>query len=144
MMGERLMTNRTIHVTDYDMQRLQKLIEGTQNWGQKDREYLGHLEEELVRAIVVPSEKVPADVVTMNSRMRVTDLDSGKEMLIQLVFPREADFEQNKISILAPIGTALIGYRAGDTVKWKVPSGMRRLKIVEVVYQPEASGDYLA
>jgi regulator of nucleoside diphosphate kinase len=63
-------------------------------------------------------------------------------MLIQLVFPSEADFERGKISILAPIGTALIGYRTGDTVEWKVPAGIRHLRIDEVVYQPEAAGDY--
>jgi len=137
------MAKRTIHITDYDMQRLRKLLEGTRYWNQKDREYLSHLEEELDRAVVVPSKKVPADVVTMNTQMRVTDLDSNKEMSFQLVFPSEADFERGKVSILAPIGTALIGYRVGDTVEWKVPSGTRRLHIDEITYQPEAAGDYL-
>jgi len=136
------MAKRAIHITNYDMPRLRKLLEGTQLWNRKDREYLEHLEEELDRAVLIPSEKVPGNVVTMNSRMRVKDLDTEKEMLIQLVFPSEADFERGKISILAPIGTALIGYRAGDTVEWKVPSGLRRLRIEEVTYQPEASGDY--
>ena len=136
------MTKRNIHVTDYDMQRLRKLLEGTQRWNPKDRAYLDHLEEELDRASTVASEKIPANVVTMNSRIRVKDLDSGKEMSIQLVFPSEADFEQGKISILAPIGTALIGYRAGDTVEWTVPAGTRRLRIEEVLYQPEAAGDF--
>jgi regulator of nucleoside diphosphate kinase len=136
------MTKRTIHITDYDMQRLRKLLEGARYWSQKDRTYLAHLEEELDRAVVVSSRKVPANVVTMNTHMRVKDLDSEKEMSIQLVFPSEADFERGKISILAPIGTALIGYRAGDTVEWSVPSGMRRLQIEEITYQPEAAGDY--
>ena len=136
------MTRRTIHVTEYDMQRLRKLLEGTQRWNQKDRAYLEHLEDELDRAVTIPSEKIPPDVVTMNSQMRVKDLDTEKEMEIQLVFPSEADFERGKISILAPIGTALIGYRAGDTVEWRVPSGTRRLKIEDVTYQPEAAGDY--
>ncbi len=136
------MAKRTIHVTDYDMQRLRKLLEGTQYWNKKDREYLAHLEEELDRASIVPSKKVPANVVTMNSQLRVKDLDSEKEMSIQLVFPSEADFEQGKISILAPIGTALIGYREGDTVEWEVPSGTRRLLIEQITYQPEAAGDY--
>ena len=136
------MTKRNIHVTDYDMQRLRKLLEGTQRWNPKDRAYLDHLEEELDRASTVASEKIPANVVTMNSWIRVKDLDTGKEMSIQLVFPSEADFEQGKISILAPIGTALIGYRAGDTVEWTVPAGTRRLRIEEVLYQPEAAGDF--
>ncbi|MBN1570337.1 MAG: nucleoside diphosphate kinase regulator [Acidobacteria bacterium] len=136
------MNKRKIHVTDYDMQRLRKLLEGTQYWNQKDREYLAHLEEELDKAVVVPSRKVPSDVVTMNTHMRVKDLDSEKEMSIQLVFPSEADFERGKISILAPIGTALIGYRTGDTVEWSVPSGVRRLYIEAITYQPEAAGDF--
>ncbi|HSW39356.1 MAG TPA: nucleoside diphosphate kinase regulator [Acidobacteriota bacterium] len=136
------MAKRTIHITDYDMQRLQKLLEGTQRWAQKDRAYLENLEQELDQAVVVPSKKIPANVITMNTQARVTDLDSDKEMSVQLVFPSEADFEQGKISILAPVGTALIGYRAGDVVEWKVPSGVRRLRIDEILYQPEASGDY--
>ncbi|MBN2339687.1 MAG: nucleoside diphosphate kinase regulator [Acidobacteria bacterium] len=136
------MAKRRIHITDYDMQRLRKLLEGTQHWNQKDREYLAHLEEEMDQAVVVPAKRVPSDVVTMNTQMRVTDLDTGKRMTIQLVFPSEADFEKGKISILAPIGTALIGYRAGDTVEWEVPNGTRHLQIEEIVYQPEAAGDY--
>jgi regulator of nucleoside diphosphate kinase len=63
-------------------------------------------------------------------------------MVLRLVFPSEADFDRGRVSILAPIGTALIGYRVGDTVEWKVPSGRRRLRIEEVLYQPEAAGDF--
>ena len=134
------MRERKIYITDLDMQRLQKLLEGSHNWNDRDREYLEDLEAELDRAIVVSSRKVPPDIVTMNSQIRVTDLDSGKEMTIQLVFPSEADYEQGKISIMAPIGTALLGYRVGDAVEWRVPAGMRRLRVEEVVYQPEAAG----
>jgi len=136
------MAKRTIHITDYDMQRLRKLLEGTQYWNKKDREYLAHLEEEWDRASIVPSKKVPADVVTMNSEVEVCDLDSGKSMTLRLVFPGDADFERGRISILAPIGTALLGYRTGDTVEWAVPAGTRRFRIDRMVYQPEAAGDY--
>lgn len=136
------MKQRAIFITDYDMERLRKLLEGTKKWSQRDRECLEKLEEELDRAIVVPSKDVPADVVTMNAQVRVHDLDSEKETILRLVFPADADYEQGRISILAPIGTALIGYRAGDTVEWKVPAGVRRLKIEAVLYQPEAAGDY--
>ena len=124
------------------MQRLRKLLEGSRNWNQRDREYLEDLENELDRAVPVSSRKVPPDIITMNTRMRVKDLDSGKAMEIQLVFPREADYEQGKISILAPIGTALLGYGVGEIVEWKVPAGMRRLRIEEVIYQPEAAGQF--
>jgi regulator of nucleoside diphosphate kinase len=74
----------------------------------------------------------------MNSRVCFIDLDTGEEMICSLVFPGEADIEQHKLSVLAPIGIALLGYRAGDTLEWKVPAGLRRLKVKEVLYQPEA------
>ena len=73
---------------------------------------------------------------------RNIDLDSGEEMTYTLVFPDIADISKNKISILAPIGTALIGYRLGDIIEWKVPAGLRKFKVEEILYQPEAMGDY--
>ena len=94
------------------------------------------------RAEVVAPRDVPTDAVTMNSTVRLRDLGSGKELTYTLVFPNEADVDQGKISILAPIGTAMIGYREGDVIEWEVPSGLRRLKVEEVLYQPEAAGDY--
>ncbi len=136
------MKRRRIYITDFDMERLRKLIEGAATRSPKDREYIESLSGELDKAEVVPSKEIPADVVTMNSNLRVTDLDTGKEMVLRLVFPSEADFDRGRVSILAPIGTALIGYRVGDTVEWKVPSGRRRLRIEEVLYQPEAAGDF--
>ena len=136
------MRERAIYITHFDMERLRKLLEGARLWSQRDRGNLDKLEEELDRAILVASEDVPGDVVTMNSQISVRDLDSKKEMTLRLVFPSDADYEQDRISILAPIGTALIGYRAGDTVEWRVPAGVKRLKIIAVLYQPEAAGDY--
>jgi regulator of nucleoside diphosphate kinase len=63
-------------------------------------------------------------------------------MVYTLVFPSEANFDEGKISVLAPVGTAMLGYRVGDSIEWEVPSGRRRLKVEELIYQPEASGDY--
>jgi regulator of nucleoside diphosphate kinase len=100
------------------------------------------LDEELDRAEIVKPEEIPTDVITMNSTFRLRDLDSGEEVVYTLVFPGKADSANGKISILAPIGTAVLGYRVGDTVEWKVPAGLRRLKVKEVVYQPEATGNY--
>jgi regulator of nucleoside diphosphate kinase len=136
------MPTRKIYVTDFDMVRLRQLLGGTKAWSDRDRAYLENLERELDRAVEVSSRKVPANVVTMNSEVQVTDLDSKKTMTIRLVFPADADFERGKISILAPIGTALIGYKVGDTVEWTVPAGTRRLHIDRILYQPEAAGDY--
>ena len=136
------MSARKIYITDFDMKRLRQILEGTKAWSEKDREYMENLEGELDRAVVVSPKDVPPDVVTMNSELQVKDLATGKKMVFRLVFPRDADFEKGKVSILAPVGTALIGYRVGNTVDWKVPSGIRRLKIESVLYQPEAAGDY--
>jgi regulator of nucleoside diphosphate kinase len=81
-------------------------------------------------------------VITMRSKARLLDIDSGKEVVYSLVFPNEADLEKGKISVLAPIGTAMIGYKVGDIIEWEVPAGLRRLRVEEVLYQPEAAGDY--
>jgi len=100
------------------------------------------LEAELSRAIVVDFNKILPDFVTMNSKVYLRDMDTGKNEFYQLVYPEDADIEQNKISILAPIGTAILGYKVGDIIEWKVPAGLRRLKIKKIVYQPEAAKEY--
>jgi regulator of nucleoside diphosphate kinase len=105
-------------------------------------EYLKKLEEELDRADIVDPRDMPPDVITMRSTVRLKDLVNGEANTYSLVFPTEADFTQGKISVLAPIGTAILGYRRGDTIEWPVPSGLRRLKVDEILYQPEASGDF--
>jgi regulator of nucleoside diphosphate kinase len=78
----------------------------------------------------------------MRSKVRLRDLDTGEEMVYTLVFPSEANFDEGKISVLAPVGTAMLGYRVGSLIEWEVPSGRRRLKVEELLYQPEAAGDY--
>ena len=105
-------------------------------------EYLKNLENELERAEVVPPEQIPPDVITMNSKVRLIDTDTGEETVYTLVFPENADLSQNKISVLAPVGTAMLGYRVGDTFEWDVPAGKLTFKVEEILYQPEASGDY--
>ena len=136
------MEERTIYITEYDMKRLRDLIVEAKRLDRRGSEYLEGLEGELARGIVVAPTDIPPDVVTMNSRVDLVDLDTGEEMVCTLVFPSEADVAQSKISVLAPIGTAMLGYRVGDTFNWKVPDGIRRLEIKGVLYQPEAAGDY--
>jgi regulator of nucleoside diphosphate kinase len=133
---------RDIYVTALDAERLRKLLEGVRLWSSKDRQHLEALEAELDRAHVVAPREIPGDVVTMNSAVLVKDLDTDAEMALTLVFPSDAGLELGKISILAPVGTALLGYRVGDTIEWKVPGRMRRLRIERMIYQPEAAGDY--
>jgi regulator of nucleoside diphosphate kinase len=133
----------TIYITEVDRSRLRKLIDLARDTGaDSHRPYLDKLEDELERAEVVSSNDVPRDVATMRSTVRLKDLDSGKEMVYSLVFPSEADIDEGKISVLAPVGTAMIGHKAGNVIEWEVPSGLRRLKVEEILYQPEASGDY--
>lgn len=97
---------------------------------------------ELDRAHVVDSKTIPKDVVTMNSRARFVDLYTGEERVCTVVFPSDANIEQDKISVLAPIGTALLGYQVGDTIEWRVPSGNKQVRIEEILYQPEAAGHF--
>jgi regulator of nucleoside diphosphate kinase len=136
------MKEREIYVTALDVERLRKLLEGVRLWSSRDREHLEALGAELDRAHVVAPQAIPGDVVTMNSAVLVRDLDSGTEMALTLVFPSDTGLELGKISILAPVGTALLGYRVGDTIEWKVPGRVRRLRVERMLYQPEASGDY--
>jgi regulator of nucleoside diphosphate kinase len=78
----------------------------------------------------------------MNSKVRVRDMQSGEVKDYTLVFPHQADVTEDRISVLAPIGTALLGYKAGDVIELSVPDGTRVLKVESVLYQPEASGDF--
>ena len=104
----------------------------------QNRAEVRSLEEELQRAEVVSAADIPQDVVTMNSRAEVQDLDSNERMEFTIVLPEEARIEEGKISILAPIGAGMLGYRAGETFEWPAPRGTLRLKVVAVTYQPEA------
>jgi regulator of nucleoside diphosphate kinase len=136
------MAEREIYITKFDMDRLVELIEGLRLSPKANQEHLDLLEKELYRAVLVEPQDIPRDVVTMNSRVSITDTDSGEQMVYTLVFPSRANIADNKLSIMAPLGMALLGYRAGDIVKWTVPSGIKKLRVDDVIYQPEAAGDY--
>jgi regulator of nucleoside diphosphate kinase len=124
-------------VSRFDLERLERLLERVGRGGNLDL-----LRAELDRAEVVEAADVPPDVVTMNSRVRVTDEETGEESELQLVFPAAADPARGAISVLAPIGSALLGLRIGATIDWPVPDGRaRRIRVVAIPYQPEAAGD---
>ncbi len=130
--------DRKIYLTDQDLHRLQGLIDPA-----RPTKEMEALQDELDQAIVVPQEMIPPNVVTMNSVVRFKDLDRGQEMEVTLVYPQSAKIEQGRLSILAPVGVALIGLTVGDTIEWPVPAGgTKRLKILNILYQPEASGDW--
>jgi len=136
------MNKRNVYITDFDLKRLRPLIT---SWRRSDfsrRNDLRDLEEELNRGLLVEPCKVPRNVITMNSTACLLDLDTGEEFTYTLVFPNDADILQNKISVLAPIGTAMLGYSVGETFEWEVPDGVRHLAVREILYQPEAAGHY--
>ena len=126
---------RTIRlfITEPDFLRLRSLLESAKRFLRHDRERLDALEEELSRADIVGLDEIPPQVVVMNSRVRVTDLDTGTQRVYTLTFPRDADIAQDRISVLAPIGTALLGYRVGAIIQAEVPRGKKRLRIDEVI-----------
>ncbi len=133
-----------IVITSFDLQRLQKQIEAFEESGRfpQDVEYIETLKTELAKATVVDPAQVPDDVITMNSCVQLKDLDTKRQLEYTLVFPEKADSADRKVSILAPLGTALIGYRVGDTIEFKAPAGIRRLRVLGIIYQPEAAGDF--
>ncbi len=136
------MTERKIHITRYDMDRLTELIDGLRLSPKANQANLDLLEKELYRGVLVDPQQIPHDVITMNSKVIITDTESGEKTTYTLVFPSAANISENKLSIMAPLGMALLGYRTGDIIEWPVPSGVRKLKVDKIIYQPEASGDY--
>ena len=141
-MKKKTLQKGTIYVTEPDYRRLTGLIEITRDRNGVDREYVNLLEAELERAEIVDPKRISANVITMRSKVRLKDLVSGESKIYSLVFPTEANFSEGKISVLAPIGTAILGYKLGDSIEWPVPSGLRKLKVDEILYQPEAAGEY--
>lgn len=133
---------RKIFITAHDKTRLERLLEAGEAAGGRDRKDVQAMAAELAKANVVPPREIPPDVITMNSQVQLSDTDTGEKMIYTLVFPQDADAANGQISVLAPIGTALLGYAEGDTIEWAVPDGVRHLKIEKVVFQPEASGNF--
>jgi regulator of nucleoside diphosphate kinase len=120
--------NRSIIITDSDFALLRGFAAHA------------HLATELDHAEIVASGRVPPNVVTMNSRVLFEDATTGETREITIVFPHEADFMQGKVSVLAPVGTALLGLTEGQSIVWPFPDGSsHRLRVLEIVFQPEAN-----
>ena len=130
----------SIYLTQDDCDRLSNLLEAYAA-GSGGRRF-DALENELARAIVVPPEQIPKDVLTMNSRVVFEDETTGERREVTLVYPAHADIGAGKISILVPVGSALLGLRIGQSIDWNLPNGQRRrYRVIAVPYQPEAAGD---
>lgn len=136
------MQHRSICITEFDRKRLDDLLAVAKEFYYRDREDLQQLAQELRRGEIVRPQEVAPTVVTMNSQVKLRDLDTDEVMQYTLVFPQNANIDTGKISIMSPVGTAILGYSVGDTIEWKVPAGKRRIRIEELLYQPEAAGDY--
>lgn len=130
-------TENRIFITDQDYHRLMTLV------SQAEGPWAEALEEELGRANVISQKEIPNTIVTMNSKVKFVDESTGSESEVTLVYPRDAKLEEGRISILAPVGIALLGLSVGQSIDWKMPNGAtKKLKVQAVVYQPEAAGQY--
>lgn len=137
------MTTRQIYITRNDLARLEELLRTARAFSEeRDSDYLGQLEALLEGSYTVSAREVPADVVTMNSRVRLASADGGSSTVYTVVFPADADAARQRVSVLAPLGAALLGCRVGQDAVWETPEGTRRLRVAEMLYQPEAAGDY--
>jgi regulator of nucleoside diphosphate kinase len=130
-----------IVLTDFDRDRLLGVVKALRPAGHPFRRYVDDLQAEIGRAEIVPRAAVGPDVVTMNSTVRIREARTGEEEQFTLVYPDEADVLEGRVSVLAPLGMAVLGARVGDAIRWKVPAGVRKFTVEEVVYQPERAGD---
>jgi regulator of nucleoside diphosphate kinase len=133
------MESHSIIISDADMDRLSRLVRALEHSLFRDQLQLESLDQALESAEVTSSERIPRDVVRMNSRIRVLDLDTGKKELYTLVFPEHADISTSRISVLAPVGIALLGRKQRDIIEVKVPGGIRRLRIEHVLYRRDVA-----
>lgn len=123
-----------ITVTEQDYEKLSLLLLHTAS------EACELLEEELSRATIVPQKEISREIVTMNSTVRFIDEETRRPSELTLVYPKDADVEKMKVSVLAPVGTALLGLRIGQSIQWPMPNGKTRtLKVLSIVFQPEAT-----
>ena len=136
------MAARTRYFNAYDIDRIHGFLELATVGGSERYRYLVGLKLELENAVILPPEEMPPDVVTMNSQVRINDITNRGAIMVRLVFPQEADYEQKKVSLLAPLGAALLGRHAGEEFCYNAPGGSTRIVIEEIVYQPEAAKEY--
>ena len=133
---------RKIFITEIDLKKIKDAILLDVNLtDERNEQYIQQLEGELERATIVPPHEIPADVITVNSHVILYDMDGDETMDLTLVFPG-GPLTDDSVSVLAPIGTAMLGYRTGDIFEWDTPGGKRRIRVEQVLFQPESSGIY--
>jgi len=129
-------------VSSLDYVRIQKQINEAKQKKTIDAKEAERLINELNAATILNPHEIPGDVVTMKFIVKILFIEEGKQGEFKIVYPEEANFKDKKVSIFSPIATALIGFRVGDTIEWMVPGGLTKIRIDEIIYQPEAAGDY--
>lgn len=126
----------------HDIDRIRGFLSlATETGAQKFRSLL-KLKKDLATATVFDPEEIPPDVVTMNSEMRIAGPSLDGSTVVKLVFPQEAGLAQGSVSLLAPLGAALLGRRAGDSVSYVAPAGEFEIEIIAIIFQPESAGDF--
>ena len=133
---------KQILITKQDFARIHKSISDAKQKNSIKKEDAEKLLHELHAAKIVRSEEIPADVVTMNSVVKIHFENNKTITEFKIVYPDQADIKAKKISIFSPVASALIGYSVKDEIDWIVPSGMTKIIIDEIIYQPEAAGDF--
>lgn len=133
---------KEIIITKQDSNRIHKSIMDAKKNNSIKKEDVERLLRELHAAKIVESAEIPADVVTMNSVVKIHFQNNKTETEFKIVYPEQANIKEKKISIFSPVAAALIGYRVKDEIDWIVPSGMTKIIIDEIIYQPEAAGDF--
>lgn len=135
------MSRPTIIINERDAERLDRLLEQPAH---ASLAVADALNEELDRANMCAPEAMPHDVVTMNSRVKFRELKSGETRVRTLVYPAQMTDSATQLSVLAPVGAALLGLRVGDSIHWTLPGGTTTdLEVLELLYQPEAAGDFM-
>lgn len=134
------MTRPAIIINEFDAERIDRLLEQPA-WSASP--VAEALNAELDRAHMCAPEAMPHDVVSMNSQVRFRDLTTGEERVRTLVFPSQMTDSNTQLSVLAPVGAALLGLRVGSTIHWELPNGAAaHLEVLELIYQPEAAGEF--
>ena len=127
-----------IILSSQDLERLEALLYALGNNLSPDK---AALLQELGRADVLEPQEIPPTVVTMNSTVRFT-VENRDEFCLTLVYPKDVDGQPDRISVLAPVGSALLGLSVGDSMAWPMPGGVVNVRIEELVYQPERAGEF--
>ncbi len=136
------MEAKNIYITKHDLQRLKKLLHDISKGIHGKELSIQELINEMNRAHVVSPKEIPENVVTMNSRVLLRELETGEDMTLWLVFPDKVDAVKNPVSILSSLGTAMIGCKMGDVFTWESPDGVKQMEVLDILYQPERVGNF--